>query len=115
MGVKIRMANKIMGIGTGAVLMVSLLLLTSLVFAQESETAPTTRFVDADNDGVCDNAVDCSHKEQASGFVDADNDGVCDNAANCPNHQREDCARHASAGGCARHKTAGRCHSISTE
>ena len=29
-------------------------------------------FVDADNDGVCDNRGNCN-------FVDVDNDGVCDN------------------------------------
>ena len=40
-------------------------------------------FVDADNDGVCDNK---SADKQGSNFVDADNDSVCDNrvsGANC--------------------------------
>ncbi len=34
-----------------------------------------SRYVDADNDGVCDNIGKCP------GYVDADGDGICDNRA----------------------------------
>ena len=43
-------------------------------------------FVDADNDGICDNAADCPRYGEGRGFVDADNDGICDNAADCPRY-----------------------------
>jgi len=103
------MDRKIIGIGMGAMLVISLVAIMGFAFAQNSETAPTTGFIDADNDGICDNAGDCPYKEQAGGFVDADSDGICDNAANCPMHQNrggchgfEGCARHAAGfeGGC---------------
>ena len=40
-------------------------------------------YVDADNDGVCDNyaAGTCAQGGHQRGYVDADNDGVCDNYA----------------------------------
>ena len=40
-------------------------------------------YVDADNDGVCDNyaAGTCAQGGHHRGYVDADNDGVCDNYA----------------------------------
>ena len=41
-------------------------------------------FVDADNDGVCDNRGSGS----GAGFVDADNDGVCDNRGSCNGARR---------------------------
>ena len=37
-------------------------------------------FVDADGDGVCDNQGTNSGKGKRQNFVDADGDGVCDNA-----------------------------------
>ena len=42
-------------------------------------------YVDADNDGVCDNyaAGTCAQGGHHRGYVDADNDGVCDNYASC--------------------------------
>ncbi len=39
-------------------------------------------FVDADNDGVCDNREERPCGNRGDGFVDADNDGVCDNREN---------------------------------
>lgn len=66
------------------------------------------QYVDADNNGVCDNCqngngrhfVDndgdgiCDYRANrpnhpGKNFVDNDNDGICDNAGNngCPNHQ----------------------------
>ena len=38
-------------------------------------------YVDADGDGVCDNAgAGCGLYGMGRGYVDADGDGVCDNA-----------------------------------
>ena len=48
--------------------------------------------------------------ELVTGFIDANNDGVCDNAGDCPMHNAN--GRCSGSGGCARHSTgfAGRCH-----
>jgi hypothetical protein len=81
------MDRKIAVTGIRAVLVISLFAITGFAFAQGTETAPAAGFVDANNDGVCDNASDCPYREQAGGFADADSDGNCDNAANCPMHQ----------------------------
>ncbi len=87
------MDRKIAGIGIGAMLVISLVAIMGFAFAQNSNIAPATGFVDADGDEVCDNFADvdgdsiCDHKGQRDGFADADNDGVCDNAENCPMHQ----------------------------
>ncbi len=62
------MDKKILGIGIGAFLTIGFLAIMGVAFAHQD-------FVDADNDGICDNAGN-------RGFVDADNDGICDNAAN---------------------------------
>jgi len=106
------MDRKIMGIGIGAVLVIGLIATMGFAFAQASEKkVAATGFVDADNDGICDNAQSgsCPYANQTGGFVDTDNDGVCDNAANCPMynsnggcHGSSECARHAGgfAGGC---------------
>jgi len=68
------MDRKVVGIGIGAVLVISLLAIVGFALAQGSE-----------------------NKVAATGFVDADNDGVCDNAANCPMHNaNEGC--HGSEG-----------------
>ncbi len=104
------MDKKIAGIGIGAMLVIGLFTIMGFVFAQDTETATTPGFVDADGDELCDNAGDCPYKEQAGGFVDADADGICDNAANCQKHQiREGC--HGSEG-CSRIKDGSRggCH-----
>ena len=49
--------------------------------AKENKNGNSVGYVDADNDGVCDN------RNSGKGFVDADNDGVCDNrnSENCNN------------------------------
>jgi len=111
------MDRKIIGIGIGAVLVISIVAIMGFAFAQDSKTVPATGFIDADNDGVCDNAKSgsCPYANQAGGFVDADNDGVCDNAANCPMHQnRGGC--HGSEG-CPMIKEGfrGGCHRATTE
>lgn len=104
------MDRKIFGIGTGAILVVSLIAILGFVFAQNSEKG--TGLVDADNDGVCDNAEDCPYKDRVGSFVDADGDGVCDNAANCQMHKNkfgchgtEGCPAHTEGfkGGCPGH------------
>lgn len=106
------MDQKIAGIGIGAMLVIGMFAIMGFAFAQNSGTAQTKGFIDADNDGVCDNAGDCPYKEQAGGFADADGDNVCDNAANCQKHMnRGGC--HGSEG-CPMIKEGfkGRCHRI---
>ena len=104
------MDRKIIGIGIGAMLVISLFATMGFAFAQDSTTTPTTGFVDANNDNICDNAGNCSYKDQAGGFVDADGNGICDNAANCPMHNTNGGC--GGSGRCARHSTgfAGGCH-----
>ena len=83
------MDRKIIGIGIGVALVISLVAIMGFALAQGSENkVAATGFVDADNDGVCDNAKSgsCPYANQAGGFVDADNNGVCNNATNCPMH-----------------------------
>ena len=109
------MDRKIIGIGIGAVLVISLVAIMGFAFAQAPKsTVSATGFVDADNDGVCDNAKsgNCQYANQAGGFVDADNDGVCDNAANCPLHNANGGC--TGSGGCAGHSAgfSGGCHRI---
>ena len=111
------MDRKIIGIGIGAVLVISLVAIMGFALAQGSENkVAATGFVDADNDGVCDNAKSgsCPYANQAGGFVDADNDGVCDNAANCPMHNTNGGC--GGSGGCARHAGGftGGCHGIAS-
>jgi len=108
------MDRKIAGIGIGAMLVIGLFTIMGFAFAQNTETAPATGFVDADKDGVCDNAGNCPYREQAGGFVDANGDGVCDNAANCPRHTATG-GCHGSEG-CPRMKEGfrGGCHRIAT-
>lgn len=109
------MDRKIAGIGIGAMLVIGLVAIMGFAFAQGAETAPTTGFVDDDNDGICDNAGDCPYKEQAGGFVDADGDGICDNAANCQKqHNKNRC--HGSEG-CLKMKEGFKrgCHRIAAE
>ena len=96
-------------IGIGAMLVIGMIAIVGIAFAQDSKTVPATGLIDANNDGVCDNADNCPYRDQAGGIVDSDGDGVCDNAANCPMyktnggcHGSSECARHAGgfAGGC---------------
>lgn len=42
-------------------------------------SAQGANFVDADQDGVCDNRTKKGCSAQGANFVDADQDGVCDN------------------------------------
>ncbi len=109
------MDRKIVGIGIGAILVIGLLTLTGFAFAQGTETVPAAGFVDADEDGVCDNAGDCPYKEQAGGFADADEDGVCDNAGDCLRHQNGRGCHGAE--GCPKMKDGfrGRCHRAAAE
>jgi len=107
------MDRKIVGIGIGAVLVISLIAIMGFTLAQEPKAAVTaTGFVDADNDGICDNAKSgsCQYADQVGGFVDANNDGACDNAANCPMHTANGGC--GGSGGCARHSAGfkGGCH-----
>jgi len=86
------MDRKIIGMGIGAVLVISLVAIMGFALAQGSE-----------------------NKVAATGFVDADNDGVCDNAANCPMHQNKG-GCHGSEG-CPMMKEGfkGGCHRIAAE
>ena len=104
------MDRKMTGIGIGAVLMIGLLAIVGFATAQKSDAVDSTRFIDVDNDGVCDNAGSCQYKDQAGGFADANGDGVCDNIANCPMHQNTG-GCHGSEG-CPRMKEGfkGGCH-----
>ena len=123
-------------IGIGAMLVIGMIAIVGIAFAQGSKTVPVTGVIGANNEGVCDNAGNCPYRghaggfvdsdgngvcdnaqsancpyaNQTGGFVDANNDGVCDNIANCPMHQNIG-GCHGS-GGCPRMKEGfkGRCH-----
>ncbi len=115
------MNEKIVGMSIGALLIVALFASIGVAFAQDSEGAPDSEteavsaaapgagYVDADDDGVCDNAGDCPYKE-SGGFADADGDGVCDNSDNCQMRQKKG-GCHGSEG-CIRMKDGfkGGCH-----
>jgi len=111
------MNQKIMGIIAGIIITIAIIGTVGFVYAQQNTNKSNnvatkgTGFVDANNDGICDNmqSGNCPYKNQANGFVDADNDGVCDNAANCPMynsnggcHGSEGCPmmKEESRGGC---------------
>ena len=57
------------------VLVLALSVLAVPAFAAERRG----NFVDANNDGVCDNYSEAGCQMQGANFVDADDDGVCDN------------------------------------
>ncbi len=80
--------------GMSAILAVTLIVIIGFASAQNNGQ----KFIDADGDGVCDNAGNCPNKGSGlgKGFVDADGDGACDNAGNCPMKGRG-CG---GAGGC---------------
>ena len=61
------MDRKIAGIGIGVMLVIGLVTIIGFAFAQDTETAPATGFVDADNDGVCDNAANCPMHQNGRG------------------------------------------------
>ncbi len=103
------MDRKIAVIGIGAMFVVGLFATMGFAFAQETENAPATGFVDEDSDDVCDNFVDgdgdgvCDNKGQREGFADADGDGECDYAGDCPMHQDKERSMqkyHKRMGGC---------------
>jgi hypothetical protein len=48
----------------------------------EERPVPAVSFVDAEGDGVCDNAGNGQCCGKGQNYVDADGDGVCDNAGN---------------------------------
>ncbi len=47
--------------------------------ADNSTLVPARQFVDANNDGVCDNFANRPANGQGRNFVDKNNDGKCDN------------------------------------
>ena len=109
------MDRKLTGIIIGAVFVVSFAAIFGFANAQGSRNgvgAAGVGFVDADNNGICDNAQSgsCPYANQTGSFVDANNDGACDNAANCP--MRNANGGCGGSGGCARHSAgfAGGCH-----
>lgn len=58
---------------------------TSIAFAAKPSHNKAKTFVDADNNGVCDNKKNAICDGTGSGngnFVDADSNGVCDNKEN---------------------------------
>lgn len=61
-----------------SIALATIIALSAVVGASAFAGSPNGRnYIDANNDGVCDNAKkDCTRN-----FVDADNDGVCDNYA----------------------------------
>lgn len=67
------------------------------------QTAPQSRFEDADNDGICDNCGQAQNQNQnqgqnpdAPGFADENKDGVCDNFGTGQQGQ----GRRGNAAGC---------------
>ncbi len=51
--------------------------------AKQTTTVTAGKFVDNNNNGVCDNHEARVKDGKCANFVDADGDGVCDNRANC--------------------------------
>jgi len=104
------MNQKILGIVTG--ICIALVVLGGLAFVNAQMSADrTSKYIDEDNNGVCDYAQseNCPYQNQSGGFTDANGDGVCDNMANCPMHQNkggchgsEECPMRNKVGGCHR-------------
>jgi len=106
------MDQKLIGMCIGAMLVIGLFAGLSVTMESALAQEAAAGFVDADNDGICDNAQsgNCPYKNQANGFSDADGDGLCDNAANCPMHQNR--------GGCPRMREGFNCgchHGVSNQ
>ncbi len=76
-----------------AVILVAAMSVTGLIAvnANGADKAQKASYVDADNDGICDNrGENCGNNENKSGYVDADNDGICDNKGeNCGNNENK--------------------------
>lgn len=92
----------IVGIGVGAVLVLSLIAIMGFAVAQNNEnvqiasgfdTNTVESSVAASSVNTCANGGSCGCGKKATGFVDANNDGVCDNAGTC--------AMNAQKGGCS--------------
>lgn len=66
-----------------AVILVAAMSVTGIIAVSANEPDSKVQkvfYVDADNDGVCDNkSENCEDTGNGAGYVDADNDGVCDN------------------------------------
>jgi hypothetical protein len=72
-------------------------------------TAVQGKFVDKNNDGVCDNHEMKGNANQCANFVDKDGNGICDNCpknadqnANCQGHQHGKCYGQSQANYCGR-------------
>ena len=91
---------------TGKVLLAAaiMMILTLQLKAQSSEASANQagkqqnsvntnpgKFVDKDNNGVCDNFESRSGKGKGAGFVDKNGDGICDNRVNAGNKQGNNC------------------------
>ena len=106
-------------IGIGAMLVIGMIAIMGIAFAQDSRTVPATGVIDANNEGVCDNTDNCPYRSQAGGFVDSDGNGVCDNAqsGSCPYANQTDGFVDANNDGvcdnianCPMHQNIGGCH-----
>ena len=69
------------------------------------------KFVDKDNNGICDNFETRSGKGKGVNFVDKNGDGICDNRADASNKQGNNCRngqgnqhRHGQGKGCGQGK-----------
>jgi len=86
-----------------------------------SATAVQCKFVDKNNDGICDNHELKGKSDKCDKFVDKDGNGICDNCAgtgncgknaNCQgkcNQQRQGCCGKGPANGCGQGKGQGTC------
>lgn len=67
--------------------------------------APRTGYVDADNDGVCDNCGQAQGQNpNAPGFTDADGDGVCDHLGSARQRRFAMGSRQMMMGGRGQHR-----------
>jgi hypothetical protein len=78
---------------------------------QNSVNTNPGKFVDKDNNGICDNFETRSGKGKGVNFVDKNGDGICDNRADASNKQGNNCRngqgnqhRHGQGKGCGQGK-----------
>lgn len=100
--------KKIMVLALAAILLIGGVITVHAATTPMAPCAQQECFVDADNNGACDNRADCPTGKDC--FVDADNDGTCDNRASCitdgtcpGNSQQEACPmgnQNRPMGGC---------------
>lgn len=62
-----------------AAVVCSIALVASLGTATAFAAQNGRRYVDANNDGICDNGGMCARYNGNKNFIDTDKDGVCDN------------------------------------